>query len=182
MATRRTRCECFACGNPKGARHNPRVRTQDTCKVHRATLYRSFVGRGCDEHVQASYNCFSGPIRAFPSDREGADAWQITTYGHGVLQTSPPRVSSGTIGCQGGHRSRTTGYGVGSSCSVPRSVPPHYNRSIPDERLLTTQPLSKGHGGPKGRRDARKSVHRSHKRASQEMTRETMLACGRFMN
>src|SRR3989442_9811878 len=43
------------------------------------TLFRS----------QAFYKRFSGPIGTFLSDRGGADAWQITTCGHGVLQTSP---------------------------------------------------------------------------------------------
>src|SRR5437879_12376750 len=39
--------------------------------------------------LQAFYKRLSGPIGTFPSDRGGADAWQITTYGHGVLQTNP---------------------------------------------------------------------------------------------
>src|SRR5437899_2759656 len=39
--------------------------------------------------LQAFCKRFSGPIGTFLSDRGGADAWQITTCGHGVLQTSP---------------------------------------------------------------------------------------------
>ena len=41
------------------------------------------------EYQQAFRKRFSGPIRALFLDRAGADAWQITTYGHGVLQTNP---------------------------------------------------------------------------------------------
>src|SRR2546425_11511054 len=39
--------------------------------------------------VQAFYKRFSGPIRTLPAGHGGADAWQITTCGHGVLQTTP---------------------------------------------------------------------------------------------
>jgi hypothetical protein len=47
------------------------------------------TSRRMAEYLQAFYKRFSGPMGAFPAACRGADAWQITTCGHGVLQTSP---------------------------------------------------------------------------------------------
>src|SRR5256885_4509016 len=49
------------------------------------TLFRSVDPNS----LQALYKRFSGPIGTLPFDRGGADAWQITTCGRGVLQTNP---------------------------------------------------------------------------------------------
>src|SRR5437867_7238151 len=67
---------------------------RNACKTlarHRRTSCSPDRGSGesAQNSLQAFYKRFSGPIRTFPSDRGGADAWQITTYGHGVLQTNP---------------------------------------------------------------------------------------------
>ena len=47
------------------------------------------TSRRMAEYLQAFYKRFSGPMGPFPAACRGADAWQITTCGHGVLQTSP---------------------------------------------------------------------------------------------
>src|SRR2546425_6575390 len=86
----------FAEGERRGATtHSARWSPPaNACKtlvkcLHGPTPYYSSVKRGCAGPLQAFYKRFSGPIGTFLSDRGGADAWQITTCGHGVLQTSP---------------------------------------------------------------------------------------------